>query len=147
VGPHAVRQKYSACPTTAVVGATGYFGSQVARALERRDERVLPIDLGDDLRSLRSADVVVSAVGKPALIKAEFLGDNPLLLIDVGYFYDENTGVATGDFEMAAYDRSRHHVPTPGGMGPLQILTLLERGFRALNIQGHTPWAVDLSET
>jgi hypothetical protein len=35
----------------------------------------------------------------------------------------------------------------PAAMGPLQILTLLERAFRALNIQGPTPWAVDLSET
>lgn len=145
--PGEVRLKYTPEPTTAVVGAKGYFGSQVVRALERRGERILPIDLGDDLALLSKADVVVSAVGKPALIKPEFLCEKPLLLIDVGYFYDENTGIGTGDFDEAAYRRSRHFVPTPGGMGPLQILTLLERALRVLNIQGYVPWAVDLNET
>ncbi|WP_247542442.1 hypothetical protein [Bradyrhizobium sp. 146] len=69
------------------------------------------------------------------------------MLIDVGYFYDENTGAGKGDFDEAAYRRSRHFVPTPGGMSPLQILTLLERALRVLNIQGYVRWAVDLSET
>jgi 5,10-methylene-tetrahydrofolate dehydrogenase/methenyl tetrahydrofolate cyclohydrolase len=145
--PAAVRRRHSSDPTTAVVGAKGYFGSQVVRALESKGEKVLPIDQGDDLRLLRTADVVVSAVGKPALIKPEFLGENPLLLIDVGYFYDENTGAGAGDFDDAAYSRSRHFVPTPGGMGPLQILTLMERALRALKVQGYTPWAVNLGET
>lgn len=72
---------------------------------------------------------------------------NPLLLIDVGYFYDENTGTGAGDFDDAAYRRSRHFVPTPGGMGPLQILTASERALRALNVQGYEPWVVNLGET
>jgi methylenetetrahydrofolate dehydrogenase (NADP+) / methenyltetrahydrofolate cyclohydrolase len=145
--PWSVRQRYSADPVTAIVGSKGYFGSQVVRAVERWGKSILTIDEGDDLAQLRSADVVVSAVGKPGLIKPEFLREKTLLLIDVGYFYDENTGVGAGDFDEAAYRRSTHFVPTPGGMGPLQILTLLERALRAMGIQGYEPWSVDLTKT
>jgi methylenetetrahydrofolate dehydrogenase (NADP+)/methenyltetrahydrofolate cyclohydrolase len=117
------------------------------RALERKEKEVLAIDMGDNFEQLRFADVIVSAVGKPGLIKTEFLGQKPLLLIDVGYFYDENTGLAAGDFDEAAYRCSMYYVPTPGGMGPLQILTLLERALRAMDVRGYEPWTVELGET
>ena len=142
--PHSLRSEYFITPTTCVVGANGFFGSEIVKALLERQERTIPLDISDDLSQAREADVIISAVGKPELIKEKFLAPRPILLIDVGYSYDERTGVAYGDFDAAAYNRSMYYAPTPGGTGPLQILTLVERALGVMNVTQYEPWSLKL---
>jgi methylenetetrahydrofolate dehydrogenase (NADP+)/methenyltetrahydrofolate cyclohydrolase len=86
-----------------------------------------------DLASLvKQADVVVGAVGKPELIKADWIKDGAVV-VDAGY---HPGGV--GDIELAPLvDRVAAYTPVPGGVGPMTINTLilqtLESGLKQLN--------------
>ena len=86
-----------------------------------------------DLASLvKQADVVVGAVGKPELIKADWIKDGAVV-VDAGY---HPGGV--GDIELAPLvDRVAAYTPVRGGVGPMTINTLilqtLESGLKQLN--------------
>ena len=86
-----------------------------------------------DLASIvKQADVIVGAVGKPELIKAEWIKDGAVV-VDAGY---HPGGI--GDIELAPLvDRVAAYTPVPGGVGPMTINTLilqtLESGLKQLN--------------
>ena len=80
---------------------------------------------------VKQADVIVGAVGKPELIKAEWIKDGAVV-VDAGY---HPGGV--GDIELAPlYDRAAAITPVPGGVGPMTINTLilqtLESGLKQI---------------
>ncbi|TNE77127.1 MAG: bifunctional methylenetetrahydrofolate dehydrogenase/methenyltetrahydrofolate cyclohydrolase FolD [Gammaproteobacteria bacterium] len=69
---------------------------------------------------IRTADIVVGAVGKPEFIKAEWIKDGAIV-VDAGY---HPGGV--GDIELAPlHDRAAALTPVPGGVGPMTINTLI----------------------
>lgn len=81
---------------------------------------------------VKQADVVVGAVGKPELIKADWIKDDAVV-VDAGY---HPGGI--GDIELAPLvDRVAAYTPVPGGVGPMTINTLilqtLESGLKQLN--------------
>ncbi len=110
----------------AVVGASGFIGQQIVRALKKEN-----IELGIKELELAEAnsktqnlqlitynsDVVIGVVGKDGLIKADMIKDGAIL-IDVG--------APNGDIEMAAYEKASFVSPVPGGVGPVTISCLLE---------------------
>ena len=71
------------------------------------------------------ADIVVVAVGKPGLVKGEWIKPGAVV-IDVGINRQED-GSLIGDveFEIAA-KRASHITPVPGGVGPMTRAKLLE---------------------
>ncbi|GGY40834.1 bifunctional protein FolD [Bacterioplanes sanyensis] len=71
------------------------------------------------------ADIVVVAVGKPGLVKGEWIKPGAVV-IDVGINRTED-GKLIGDieFEVAA-QRASHITPVPGGVGPMTRAKLLE---------------------
>lgn len=80
---------------------------------------------------VKQADVIVGAVGKPELIKAEWIKDGAVV-VDAGY---HPGGV--GDIELAPlYGRAAAITPVPGGVGPMTINTLilqtLESGLKQI---------------
>jgi methylenetetrahydrofolate dehydrogenase (NADP+)/methenyltetrahydrofolate cyclohydrolase len=69
---------------------------------------------------VRSADVVVGAVGKPEFIKGSWIKDGAVV-VDAGY----HPG-GRGDIELSAViDRCAAYTPVPGGVGPMTIATLI----------------------
>ncbi|WP_185230381.1 bifunctional methylenetetrahydrofolate dehydrogenase/methenyltetrahydrofolate cyclohydrolase FolD [Teredinibacter franksiae] len=69
---------------------------------------------------IRSADIVVGAVGKPEFIKAEWIKDGAVV-VDAGY---HPGGI--GDVELGPLaDRASAVTPVPGGVGPMTINTLI----------------------
>jgi methylenetetrahydrofolate dehydrogenase (NADP+)/methenyltetrahydrofolate cyclohydrolase len=69
---------------------------------------------------VRSADVVVGAVGKPQFIKGSWI-KNGAIVVDAGY----HSG-GFGDVELSAViDRCAAYTPVPGGVGPMTIATLI----------------------
>ena len=73
---------------------------------------------------VHSADILVGAVGKPEFIKGEWIRKDSVV-IDAGY----NAG-NVGDIELSiASQRSSHHTPVPGGVGPMTIAVLLKQTF------------------
>ncbi len=72
----------------------------------------------------RQADIVLAAVGKPALITPEMVKPNAVV-IDVGINRVENRLV--GDVEYAGVSQVASFItPVPGGIGPMTVAMLLD---------------------
>jgi methylenetetrahydrofolate dehydrogenase (NADP+)/methenyltetrahydrofolate cyclohydrolase len=79
-------------------------------------------DLADEVRR---ADVVVAAIGRPELVRGEWIKPGAIVL-DVGINRTAD-GKLIGDVEFAAAAaRARAITPVPGGVGPMTIACLLE---------------------
>lgn len=82
---------------------------------------------------VKQADILVSAVGKPGLVKGEWIKEGATV-IDVGITRLPN-GTLTGDVEfIAAKERAAWITPVPGGVGPMTVAmlmrnTLIAAGF------------------
>jgi len=79
----------------------------------------------DVAKRVRSADLVVASVGKPGLVRGDWIGEGAVV-IDVG-INRLDSGKLTGD---VAFDEARERAswitPVPGGVGPMTVATLLE---------------------
>ncbi|MEO6955875.1 MAG: tetrahydrofolate dehydrogenase/cyclohydrolase catalytic domain-containing protein [Antricoccus sp.] len=111
-----------------VIGRSAILGKPVGMLLLARDATVTfchskTTDLEE---AVRRADVVVAAVGKPELIRGDWIKPGAVV-IDAGY----NAG-NVGDVEYAAAaDRARLITPVPGGVGPMTIAVLLAQTMKA----------------
>lgn len=138
VEPFVARSALSIC----LAGNRGHFGSELSSELNSRGLEVNGYDKGDAMDCLASARIVISAVGKPGTISRSHLQTRKEVLIDVGYTFDETTGRALGDFEGSCYELSRFYTPVPGGVGPLQVLTLVERAAAKAGYGAHRAWTI-----
>lgn len=69
---------------------------------------------------IRTADIIVGAVGRPEFIKASWIKDNAIV-VDAGY---HPGGI--GDIELKPLlARTAAYTPVPGGVGPMTINTLI----------------------
>jgi methylenetetrahydrofolate dehydrogenase (NADP+)/methenyltetrahydrofolate cyclohydrolase len=84
-----------------------------------------------DLESfIRQADIVIVAVGRPGLVKGEWVKPGAVV-IDVGINRLED-GRLVGDVDFAAAaERASWITPVPGGVGPMTVATLLENTLEA----------------
>ena len=79
---------------------------------------------------VRSADLLVVAVGKPGLVKGEWVKPGAIV-IDVGINRLDD-GKLTGDVEFEpAAERADWITPVPGGAGPMTVATLLQNTLQA----------------
>ena len=115
-----------------VVGASNIVGRPMALELllagctttvTHRFTRDLP-------SHLNQADIVVVAVGKPGLVKGEWIKEGAIV-IDVG-INRQTDGRLVGDVEFApAAERASWITPVPGGVGPMTRACLLENTLYA----------------
>ncbi len=115
--------------TVAVAGSKGRFGSQVYDlAKNELGFDTTGFDIGSNLHDMKDYDIVVSAIGKRGAIQAEHLSDKNNLVADVGFAVEPGIPeLYYGDVCPSAYRTPKHVTPVPGGVGPLQVLTLVER--------------------
>ncbi|MCE8027347.1 bifunctional methylenetetrahydrofolate dehydrogenase/methenyltetrahydrofolate cyclohydrolase FolD [Halomonas daqingensis] len=79
---------------------------------------------------VRRAELLVVAVGKPGLVKGEWVRDGAIV-IDVGINREED-GRLVGDVEFTpAAERAAWITPVPGGVGPMTVASLLENTLYA----------------
>jgi len=79
---------------------------------------------------IERADIVVAAVGKPGLVKGQWIKPGAIV-IDVGINRQED-GSLTGDVEFeSAAKRAAWITPVPGGVGPMTITMLLTNTVQA----------------
>lgn len=77
-----------------------------------------------------AADIVVVAVGRPGLVRGEWIKPGAIV-IDVGINRLED-GTLTGDVDFAAAaERAAWITPVPGGVGPMTVATLMENTLEA----------------
>jgi methylenetetrahydrofolate dehydrogenase (NADP+)/methenyltetrahydrofolate cyclohydrolase len=109
-----------------VIGRSVLVGKPMAALLTNADATVTVAhsrtrDLADEVRR---ADVVIAAIGRPEMIKGDWIKEGAVV-IDVGINRLE-TGKLVGDVEFAAASqRARAITPVPGGVGPMTIAMLL----------------------
>jgi methylenetetrahydrofolate dehydrogenase (NADP+)/methenyltetrahydrofolate cyclohydrolase len=111
-----------------VVGRSPILGKPVGMLLLARSATVTYChSQTKDLAGMVStADIVVAAVGRPELIRGDWIKPGAVV-IDAGY----NAG-NVGDVEYAAAsERAAFITPVPGGVGPMTIATLLAQTMRA----------------
>ncbi len=73
----------------------------------------------------RQADILVAAVGKPGIIKGEWVKPGATV-IDVGITRLED-GTLAGDVEfLPARERAAWITPVPGGVGPMTVAVLMQ---------------------
>ena len=85
---------------------------------------------------VRRADLLVVAVGKPGLVKGEWVKEGAIV-IDVGINRNDD-GKLIGDVEFApAAERASYITPVPGGVGPMTVASLLENTLYAAEL--HDP--------
>lgn len=131
----------------AVVGNRGNFGKEIEELLWRLQVSTIGVDVDDEIADIEAAQIVISAVGKSGLIKPSMLGTSrKTLLVDVGYCYDETAGRGFGDFDERCYACAHFYTPVPGGVGPLQVLTLVERAALLLGIEAYSQWTLPDTE-
>jgi methylenetetrahydrofolate dehydrogenase (NADP+)/methenyltetrahydrofolate cyclohydrolase len=110
-----------------VVGASNIVGRPMALELlnARATVTICNSKTQDLIGKLQEADLVVVAVGRPKMIKNEWLKQGAIV-IDVGINRLEN-GRLVGDVDFEnVQDKVSLITPVPGGVGPMTIATLLE---------------------
>jgi methylenetetrahydrofolate dehydrogenase (NADP+)/methenyltetrahydrofolate cyclohydrolase len=79
---------------------------------------------------VRQADILIVAVGKPGLVKGEWIKPGAVV-VDVGINrLDDGRLVGDVDFAAAA-ERASWITPVPGGVGPMTVATLMENTLEA----------------
>lgn len=117
---------------TLVVGASNLVGRPMALELLLEGCSVsvchrFTKDLADHVAS---AEILVTAVGKPGLIKGAWIRPGAIVM-DVG-ICRQSDGKLRGDVEFeAAMHRAAWITPVPGGVGPMTVATLMQNTLSA----------------
>ncbi len=114
-----------------VVGRSAILGKPMAMMLLAAHATVtICHSRTHDLAGLvRQADIVVGAVGRPELIKKDWIKPGAVV-VDAGFHPRDGGGV--GDIELADMDRiASAYTPVPGGVGPMTIATLMRQTVEA----------------
>ena len=79
---------------------------------------------------VRSADIVVSCVGDPGVMKTSWLKKDAEV-INVGTTFSQEHDRLLSDFEGDLSDAAQRYSPVPGGVGPLSVAQLYKNVVRA----------------
>jgi methylenetetrahydrofolate dehydrogenase (NADP+)/methenyltetrahydrofolate cyclohydrolase len=112
-----------------VIGRSAIVGKPVMHLLQQANATVtLCHSHTKDLAQYTlEADVLVAAVGVPALVSADMVKDRSVV-VDVGM--NRTEAGLVGDVDPGALDRAAYMTPVPGGVGPMTIACLLENAVK-----------------
>jgi methylenetetrahydrofolate dehydrogenase (NADP+)/methenyltetrahydrofolate cyclohydrolase len=110
-----------------IVGYGKLVGQPVAIVLKRRGAHIDVIDSKTSelarKKLLKEAEVIVSGVGKQALIRPENISSG-VILLDGGT--SESSGGTAGDIDLSCEEKAAYFARVPGGLGPLTVASLLK---------------------
>jgi methylenetetrahydrofolate dehydrogenase (NADP+)/methenyltetrahydrofolate cyclohydrolase len=118
-----------------VVGHSEIVGKPTALLLLHEDATVSVCHYATSQRGMleqhvRNAEVLVVAVGKPGLIKGEWIKEGALV-IDAGINNVDDKIVGDVEFE-SALERAAYITPVPGGVGAVTVAYLMKNTLEAL---------------
>lgn len=119
-----------------IVGRSNIVGKPMALLLLAADATVtVAHSYTPDLSAVtRNADILVAAVGRAKLIKADMVKPGAVV-IDVGMNRDEN-GKLCGDVDFAEVKEIAGSItPVPGGVGPMTIAMLMQNTVLAAQMR------------
>lgn len=114
-----------------LIGRGKLVGAPLERMLQASEIDVSVADRSTaDLKAeTLQADVIITATGSPAILYAEMIKPNAVV-VDAGVASE--SGKTVGDLAPDVYDRDDLQVtPTKGGVGPLTVCALFENVIRA----------------
>ena len=120
-----------------VIGRSVILGKPAAlMLLERHATVTIAHSRTVDLPSLvREADIVVAAVGRPEMVKGDWLKPGAVVL-DAGYNKVEGREKDVGDCEFSSCSEVASWItPVPGGVGPMTVASLLWNTVEAASQQ------------
>jgi methylenetetrahydrofolate dehydrogenase (NADP+)/methenyltetrahydrofolate cyclohydrolase len=109
-----------------VLGRSTLVGKPIAlMLLEKHATVTIAHSRTEDLAErVHESDIVIAAVGRPNLVKGDWIKDGAVV-IDVGINRLED-GTLTGDVDFkGASEHAAYITPVPGGVGPMTIAMLL----------------------
>lgn len=118
-----------------IIGQSNIVGRPMALELlmERCTITVCHSRTKDLVGKVRSADIVVAAVGRPDFVQADWVKPGAIV-IDVGINRRED-GSLCGDVNFTAVKEVAAWItPVPGGVGPMTVATLLENTLQAAEL-------------
>lgn len=119
-----------------VIGRSALVGKPIAlMLLEKHATVTIAHSRTQDLAGVcREADIVVAAVGRQEMVKADFIKPGAVV-IDVGINRGED-GKLYGDVAFTeAAEQASHITPVPGGVGPMTIAMLLSNTVDAAELR------------
>lgn len=122
--------------SSVIVGRSNIVGKPMALLLLAADATVtVAHSCTPDLSAVtRNADILVAAVGRAKLIKADMVKPGAVV-IDVGMNRDEN-GKLCGDVDFAEVKEVAGSItPVPGGVGPMTIAMLMQNTVLAAQMR------------
>ncbi|MFA6973771.1 MAG: bifunctional 5,10-methylenetetrahydrofolate dehydrogenase/5,10-methenyltetrahydrofolate cyclohydrolase [Parcubacteria group bacterium] len=119
-----------------VIANSNKFGQTMVAALQQekiKGEYILAGSLQKNIKKIQKADIIISAMGKPGLIKGNMLKKGAII-IDGGI--TKIGKKVLGDVDMESVKKVAAFVtPVPGGVGPVTIACLLENVYLAAKKQ------------
>ena len=115
-----------------IVGRSNIVGKPMAQCLLSKNATVtICHSRTKDLKEeLKDADVVIAAVGKRNVIKADMIKEGAVV-IDVGMNVNEK-GKLCGDVDFENISKKASYItPVPGGVGPMTVAMLMENVVKA----------------
>lgn len=119
-----------------IVGRSNIVGKPVAALMLERNATVTVChSKTQNLYDItRTADILITAVGKPKFITRDMVKDGAVV-IDVGINRDEN-GKLYGDVDFEnVKDKTTAITPVPGGCGPMTVAMLMKNTLEAAKSQ------------
>ena len=119
-----------------VIGRSNIVGKPMALLLLRENGTVtIAHSRTKDLKEVtKRADILVVAVGKPKMIRADYVKEGAVV-IDVGIHRNENNKLCGDvDYDSVA-PKCSAITPVPGGVGPMTIAMLMNNCVESLELQ------------
>lgn len=130
-----------------VVGRSNIVGKPIANIMLQKAEgansivTIVHSAAKDISYYTKQADILIAAIGKSEMIKADMVKDG-VVVIDVGINRIDDPTKAKGyrivgdvDFENVS-KKASFITPVPGGVGPMTIAMLLSNTYKAYNLYG-----------
>lgn len=114
-----------------LIGRGKLVGAPLERILKNSgyDVEVIDRSIKDLSKHTKSADVIITATGSPAVLYSEMI-KNGAIVVDAGVASEE--GKTVGDLDDGVYQREDLTLtPKKGGVGPLTVCALFENVIRA----------------
>ncbi len=124
----------------AVIGASNHVGRPMTLELLLAGCTVITAHkfTRDITEKVKLADIVISAVGKPGLVTADWIKPGAVV-IDVGITRGEGNRLY-GDVDFDGVREVASQItPVPGGVGPMTRVALLKNTLQAAKLHQHLP--------
>lgn len=121
-----------------VIGRSNIVGKPMAQCLLNKNATItICHSKTQNIEEItKSADILISAVGKLNMVKADMVKDGAVV-IDVGMNRKED-GKLAGDVDFEnVKEKASYITPVPGGVGPMTIAMLMTNVVKACKIQNN----------